>query len=218
MPRAHLVPSAPGTTPPYPPYRATRKLWVTHQIYSTADNLNKKQKNSTHDLLLLLIQVRDEAQVGRALCCHPIYSVRQVCGCTSPGHTWEGHTGFLLHLLSAVLALIFLARRIQPFLSLVDREVEFCVLNRSPDVGIYLFIFGGKIPVRVTTPRFELSSQRQRVSRLPTEPPGRPVQMKAFIFCKPTVECVSSRPRARTYRPLEDVPTIVHKSIGLVPL
>ena len=46
----------------------------------------------------------------------------------------EGHTGFLIHLLSAVCALIFLARRILPFLSLVDREVEFCVLtiNRSP--------------------------------------------------------------------------------------
>ena len=41
----------------------------------------------------------------------------------------EGHTGFLVHLLSAVRALIFLARRIQPFLSLVDREVEFCVLT-----------------------------------------------------------------------------------------
>ena len=40
----------------------------------------------------------------------------------------EGHTGFL-HLPSAVLALIFLARRIQPFLSLVDREVEFCLLT-----------------------------------------------------------------------------------------
>ena len=40
----------------------------------------------------------------------------------------EGHTGFLIHLSSAVLALIFLARRIQPFLSLVDREVEFGVL------------------------------------------------------------------------------------------
>ena len=40
----------------------------------------------------------------------------------------EGHTGLLIHLLSAVRALIFLARRIQPFLSLVDREVEFCVL------------------------------------------------------------------------------------------
>ena len=37
----------------------------------------------------------------------------------------EGHTGFFIHLLSAVRALIFLARRIQPFLSLVDREVEF---------------------------------------------------------------------------------------------
>ena len=41
----------------------------------------------------------------------------------------EGTTGFSIHLLSAVLALIFLARRIQPFLSLVDREVEFCVLT-----------------------------------------------------------------------------------------
>ena len=43
----------------------------------------------------------------------------------------EGHTGFFIHLLSAVRALIFLARRIQPFLSLVDREVEFCVLTIS---------------------------------------------------------------------------------------
>ena len=41
----------------------------------------------------------------------------------------EGHTGFLIHLPSAVRALIFVARRFQPFLSLVDREVEFCVLT-----------------------------------------------------------------------------------------
>ena len=41
----------------------------------------------------------------------------------------EGHTGFLIHVPSAVRALIFVARRIQPFLSLVDREVEFCVLT-----------------------------------------------------------------------------------------
>ena len=41
----------------------------------------------------------------------------------------KGHTGLLIHLLSAVRAFIFLARRIQPFLSLVDREVEFCVLT-----------------------------------------------------------------------------------------
>ena len=41
----------------------------------------------------------------------------------------EGHTGFFIHLLSAVRALIFLTRRIQPFLSLVDCEVESCVLT-----------------------------------------------------------------------------------------
>ena len=41
----------------------------------------------------------------------------------------EGHTGFLIHLPSAVRALIFVARRIQPFLSLVDREVDFCVVT-----------------------------------------------------------------------------------------
>ena len=44
------------------------------------------------------------------------------------GVTQEGHTGFL-HLPPAGLALVFLARRIQPFLSLVDGEVEFCVLT-----------------------------------------------------------------------------------------
>ena len=45
------------------------------------------------------------------------------------GRNSRGHTGFLVHLLSAVRAFIFLARRIQPFISLVDREVEFCVLT-----------------------------------------------------------------------------------------
>ena len=43
----------------------------------------------------------------------------------------EGHTGFLIHLLSAVRALIFLSRRIQPFLSLVDR-VCVCVYFFPP--------------------------------------------------------------------------------------
>ena len=37
----------------------------------------------------------------------------------------EGPTGFLIHLPSAVRALIFLTRRIRPFLSLVDRESNF---------------------------------------------------------------------------------------------
>ena len=56
----------------------------------------------------------------------------------------EGHTGFLIHLLSAVHALIFLVRRIQPFLSLVDREVEFCVLTSLivlHPLGIFSFVF-----------------------------------------------------------------------------
>ena len=40
----------------------------------------------------------------------------------------EGRTRFF-HLSSAGLAFILVARRIQPFLSLVDREVESCVLT-----------------------------------------------------------------------------------------
>ena len=56
----------------------------------------------------------------------------------------EGHTGFLIHLLSAVRAFIFLARRIQPFLSLVDREVEFLCTNDLivlHPLGIFIFCF-----------------------------------------------------------------------------
>ena len=61
------------------------------------------------------------------VCCIPfILDVRLVdapAGVTQE----EGHTGFLIHLPSAVLALIFIARRIQPSLSFADREVEFSV-------------------------------------------------------------------------------------------
>ena len=71
-----------------------------------------------------------------------INSDNTVCVCVFSSHPFwtsmdvpagvtqeEGHIGFLIHLSSAVRALIFVARRIQPFLSLVDREVEFCVLT-----------------------------------------------------------------------------------------
>ena len=67
-------------------------------------------------------------------------SLQPMCVCMFASHSFwtsmdvpagvtqeEGHTGFLIHLLSVVHALIFLARRIQLFLSLVNREVEFCV-------------------------------------------------------------------------------------------
>ena len=47
-----------------------------------------------------------------------------------PGsHNRRKVTQGFLSLLSAVIALIFLAKNIQPFLSLVEREVEFCVLT-----------------------------------------------------------------------------------------
>ena len=57
----------------------------------------------------------------------------------------KGHTEFLIHLLSSVRALIFLARRIQPFLSLVDREIEFCTFSislsqRDSVVALYLHL------------------------------------------------------------------------------
>ena len=90
----------------------------------------------------------------------------------------EDHTGFLIHLPSAVLTSIFLARRIQPFLSLVDREVEFCVLTVLIVfhlIGIFFFFFGEE---KSRLLGFELTPRRVRktVSRLPTEPPGRPAK------------------------------------------
>ena len=62
------------------------------------------------------------------------------------GSTSRGHTGFFIHLPSAVvLALIFLVRRIQPFLSLVDRDVEFLRTNDLIVLhyllGIYFILF-----------------------------------------------------------------------------
>ena len=72
--------------------------------------------------LVILVILCHSRCVCVCVCCHPIYSRRKVCGRTS-----RGHTGFLIHLPFAVRALIFLARRIQPFLSLVDSGVEFCV-------------------------------------------------------------------------------------------
>ena len=56
------------------------------------------------------------------------------------GSTSRGHTGFIIHLLSAVRAFFFLARRVQPFLSFVDREVEFVYYHNDLTV-LHLFFF-----------------------------------------------------------------------------
>ena len=56
----------------------------------------------------------------------------------------EGRTVFFFHLPSAVRALIVLARRIQPFISLIDLEVEFLCTNDLivlHSSGIFIFIF-----------------------------------------------------------------------------
>ena len=94
----------------------------------------------------------------------PIHSGHQAFLDIPAGVTLEeGHTGFFIH--SAVRTLIFLARRIQPFLSLVDREVEFCILIISPLVGHFSFLFlVRKIP-------FAGIELRPKVT---SELPGRP--------------------------------------------
>ena len=91
--------------------------------------LEPTELNST--VCIILVCNRKSKVVDKSMC---------VCVCVFSSHPFwtsssldvpagvtqeEGHTGFLIHLPSAVRALIFVARRIQPFLSLVDREVEF---------------------------------------------------------------------------------------------
>ena len=89
----------------------------------------------------------------------------------------EGHTGFLIHLLSVVRALIFLARRIQPFLSLVDREVEFCVLtiqSFSTRWAFLVLVFRGFFSEK--NPVLPGSNSRSNVSEgymVTSELPGR---------------------------------------------
>ena len=56
----------------------------------------------------------------------------------------EGHTGFLIHLPSAERALIFLARRIQPFLSLVNSVKSILCTNDLivlHPLGIFILSF-----------------------------------------------------------------------------
>ena len=78
----------------------------------------------------------------------------------------EGHIGFLIHLLSSVRALIFLARRIRPFLSLVDREVEFCVLTIQSFSFRWAFDFLFFIFLMRKIPFTGIELTSQRVKRL----------------------------------------------------
>ena len=73
-----------------------------------------------------------------------------------------GHTGSLIHL-SAVRALIFLARRIQPFLSIVDRETvsyeeifpgNFGVGGVKNFLGKKKRFLRGNLPAKFPRPKF----------------------------------------------------------------
>ena len=76
--------------------------------------------------MILVTKTSDQARQRGGVCVCVIPFILDVRLVDVPaGVTQEdGHTGFL-HLPSAMLALIFIARKIQPSLSLVDREVEF---------------------------------------------------------------------------------------------
>ena len=118
-----------------------------------------------------------------------MYVVMCVCACVLSSHLfWTSDYTFRYNVWthqpgshrrkatpSAMLALIFIARRIQPSLSLVGREGYRILCTHDIIIVLHLLgMMGEKIPVRVTAPTFELTGQRQKVSRWPTEPPGRP--------------------------------------------
>ena len=102
------------------------------------------------------------------------------------------HTGFL-HLPSTVLALILSARRIQPSLSLVDSEVDFCVPTNQLIVlyflgiifflSFYLFFFVffvRKNPSSCDCTEIRTHVPTQKGSRSRTEPPGRPASYSQY--------------------------------------
>ena len=112
------------------------------------------------------------------------------------GRTRRGHTGGRSHrrkvtqdfsstfYLSAVRALIFLARRIQPFLSLVGREVEFCVLTIQSfsTRWAFLVLFFSFLVRKIPFAGIELTSQRVRGLRGTSELPGRPFICSRYLF------------------------------------
>ena len=83
----------------------------------------------THYTIKLPLRDQDDSNMIMCVCVFSSHSFWTSSSLDVPAGVTkeEGHTGFFIHLLSAVRALTFLARRIQSFLSLVDREVEFCV-------------------------------------------------------------------------------------------
>ena len=64
--------------------------------------------------------------VSVCVCCHLIYSGHQTCGRTSRSQKGE-RSHRIVPPSFCVVGLVFIARRVHPSPSFVDREVEFCV-------------------------------------------------------------------------------------------
>ena len=88
--------------------------------------------------MILITKTSDQTRARVCVCCHPFILDVRFVGRPAGVIQEEGHTEFL-HLRSAVLVLMFLTRS-QPFLSLVDREVEFCVLTNKTFSTCWAFI------------------------------------------------------------------------------
>ena len=113
-------------------------------------------------------------------CCHPICSGRQACGRTSWGHT--GGRSHRISPPSVCGACLYFSLKKYSAVPFPRRSWSRILCNNElivpPLLGIFFFLLWGKISVRVTAPRFELTSQRQKVSWLPTEPSGRSVGLQ----------------------------------------
>ena len=94
--------------------------------------------------MIHVIQLAEVFRDSEIVCCIVIPFILDVRFVDAPAGVTqeEGHTG-ILHLPSAVLALIFIARKIQPSLSLVDCYVEFVYppIDRSPLDGHFILSF-----------------------------------------------------------------------------
>ena len=142
----------------------------------------------------VLVVDRHTGSVCVCVCCRPIYSERRF----SPlGRVSRGHTGgrpthrrfffFFLFVfwfstfLLRCLPFFFIARRVQHSLSLVDREVECCVPATKSLSTVGCCARKNPRLLRDLNPR----PNRQKVTRLPTEPPGRPAMRVIFYDMTP---------------------------------
>ena len=107
--------------------------------------------------------------------CYPLYSERQTCGRTSQGHTGKSHRISPPSFCGACLNYYREKDSFSP--PFPSSTVKSNFVHPRNNRSRLLDLFGtmrGKISVRVIAPRFELTSQRQKVSRLQLNHRGRP--------------------------------------------